>query len=235
MVSLSLPSRGSTASRWADGEGGVGADLGPYFRARARTSGAARRDKQNVTEEDILRRETAFGFGKTSVKLYFMQGLPTETLEDLDGIAAVARAVVGEYYRSPGRPKGRRPTVTVSVSNFIPKPFTPFQWEAQDSPELLREKQEYLKYKLGDRNIRYQYHDVEPRMSRLCGRAGTEGSRPRLSVPAKRAFTLTPGTSILTTGAGLRFLSVPELTRPFMPTASTNQMKCCPGILLMPE
>jgi radical SAM family uncharacterized protein len=116
---------------------------------------------KNVTEEDILRAaKAAFGFGKTSVKLYFMQGLPTETLEDLDGIAAVARAVVGEYYRSPGRPKGRRPTVTVSVSNFIPKPFTPFQWEAQDSPELLREKQEYLKYKLGDRNIRYQYHDV---------------------------------------------------------------------------
>ena len=116
---------------------------------------------KNVTEDDILHAaRVAFGFGKTSVKLYFMQGLPTETFEDLDGIAAVARAVVREYYRSPARPKGRRPTVTVSVSNFIPKPFTPFQWEAQDTPGLLREKQEYLKKQLGDRDIRYQYHDV---------------------------------------------------------------------------
>jgi len=116
---------------------------------------------KNVTDEDIENAvRVAFGFGKTSVKLYFMQGLPTETFEDLDGIAEVARGVVREYYHSPARPKGRRPTVTVSVSNFIPKPFTPFQWEAQDSPELLREKQEYLKEKLSDRDIRYQYHDV---------------------------------------------------------------------------
>jgi radical SAM superfamily enzyme YgiQ (UPF0313 family) len=116
---------------------------------------------KNVTDEDIKNAvKVAFGFGKTSVKLYFMQGLPTETFEDLDGIAEVARGVVKEYYRSPQRPKRRRPTVTVSVSNFIPKPFTPFQWEAQDPPELLREKQEYLKQKLSDRDIRYQYHDV---------------------------------------------------------------------------
>jgi radical SAM family uncharacterized protein len=115
---------------------------------------------KNVTEEDLLHSvNVAFKFGKTSVKLYFMQGLPTETFEDLDGIVKLAGDVIEAYYRNPGRTKGRSPSVTVSVSNFVPKPFTPFQWEAQDTTERLREKQEYIKSKITDRKIQYQYHD----------------------------------------------------------------------------
>lgn len=115
---------------------------------------------KNVTEDDLMRAVgVAFGAGKTSVKLYFMQGLPTETYDDLAGIVKLASDVIDAYYRSPGRVKGRSPNVTVSVSNFVPKPFTPFQWEAQDSPECFREKQEYIRSLITDRRIRYQYHD----------------------------------------------------------------------------
>jgi radical SAM superfamily enzyme YgiQ (UPF0313 family) len=117
---------------------------------------------KNVREEDLMRAvTTAFEGGKTNVKLYFMNGLPTETAEDLEGIASLASRVVDRYYQTPGRPKGRSPQVTISVSCFIPKPFTPFQWEAQDTMEMLAEKQEYLGSKVTDRKVRYTHHDAK--------------------------------------------------------------------------
>ena len=117
---------------------------------------------KNVTEEDLLRAvNVAFEAGKTTVKLYFMQGLPTETLDDLAGIANLASSVLDAYYKCPTRNRGKKPQVTISVSCFIPKPFTPFQWEAQDSLEMLREKQEYLGSKITDRKIKYNHHDAE--------------------------------------------------------------------------
>jgi radical SAM-linked protein len=90
-----------------------------------------------------------------------MNGLPTETLEDIEGIAALAEKVVDAYYQNPNRNKARPVQVTVSVSCFIPKPFTPFQWEAQDTMEMLAEKQEYLKTKINSRHVRYQHHDAK--------------------------------------------------------------------------
>ena len=116
---------------------------------------------KNVTEEDLMRTvTTAFEGGKTSVKLYFMQGLPTETEEDLDGIAALAESVIHQFYQTPNRPK-RAPQVTISVACFVPKPFTPFQWEAQDDLETLLAKQEYLYQKITDRKIKYNHHDAQ--------------------------------------------------------------------------
>lgn len=115
---------------------------------------------KNVEEEDLLRAvNVAFEAGKTQVKLYFMMGLPTERLEDLDGIAELAKHVLDAFYKNPKRNKARAPQVTVSVSCFIPKPFTPFQWEAQDSMEELARKQEYLGERIKDRKIKYIYHD----------------------------------------------------------------------------
>ncbi len=115
---------------------------------------------KNVTEEDIMRAcRTAFEAGKNQVKLYFMLGLPTETYEDLDGIADLAKRVVDLYYTIPTRAK-RPPTVTVSVSCFIPKPMTPFEWDAQDTLEVLRDKQMYLASKITDKKIRYNWHDA---------------------------------------------------------------------------
>ncbi|MBE6536230.1 MAG: TIGR03960 family B12-binding radical SAM protein, partial [Ruminococcaceae bacterium] len=100
---------------------------------------------KNVREEDLMRAvNVAFEAGKNTVKLYFMSGLPTETYDDLKGIAELASHVIDEYYRCPNRNRAKKPQVTISVSCFIPKPFTPFQWEAQDTMEMLAEKQEYL-------------------------------------------------------------------------------------------
>ena len=117
---------------------------------------------KNVREEDLLRAvRVAFDAGKNTVKLYFMSGLPTETLDDIEGIAILAEHVIDEYYRCAAGRKVKKPQVTISVSCFIPKPFTPFQWEAQDTLESLAEKQEYLGSKITDRKIRYTHHDAK--------------------------------------------------------------------------
>ncbi len=117
---------------------------------------------KNVTEEDLIRAvNVAFEAGKNKVKLYFMQGLPTETLSDLEGISALASSVVDAYYKCPTRNKARQPQVTISVSCFIPKPFTPFQWVAQDTIEQLEEKQAYLGSKISDRKVVYTHHDAK--------------------------------------------------------------------------
>lgn len=113
-----------------------------------------------VTEEDLIRAvNVAFSAKKTSVKLYFMNGLPTETSDDIEGIALLAKRVLDAFYQNPERNRQKPPMVTISVACFIPKPFTPFQWEAQDTIEMLDEKQEYLKECITDRKIRYTYHD----------------------------------------------------------------------------
>ncbi len=117
---------------------------------------------KNVTEDDLMRSVgIAFRGGKSNVKLYFMNGLPTETDEDILGIAALAKKVVDQYYAmpKPERPKGLG--VTVSVSCFVPKPFTPFQWERQDTYSELMRKQELLKSAITDRRIKYAYHDAK--------------------------------------------------------------------------
>ncbi len=118
---------------------------------------------KNVCEEDLLRATgIAFEAGKGNVKLYFMLGLPTEQDEDLEGIAALGGRVVRRYFEVPKEKRsGRGVSVTLSVSCFIPKPFTPFQWEAQDTLEELRRKQEHLKTAVTDRRIRYNYHDAK--------------------------------------------------------------------------
>lgn len=124
---------------------------------------------KNVTEEDLCRTVgIAFRGGKGNVKLYFMDGLPTETMTDIEGIAHTAKRVIDCYYELPReqRPRGGV-SVTISVSCFVPKPFTPFQWERQDSFDMLWEKQEHLKSVISDRRIRYTYHDA--RVSRLEG------------------------------------------------------------------
>ena len=117
---------------------------------------------KNVFEDDLLRAvNVAFEAGKTSVKLYFMEGLPTETDEDLEGIPNLASSVLRTFYNCPTRNKAKKPQVTISVSCFIPKPFTAFQWEAQDTIEELERKQEFIGSKISDRKIRYQHHDAK--------------------------------------------------------------------------
>lgn len=117
---------------------------------------------KNVLESDVLNScEIAFAGGYTSVKLYFMLGLPTETLEDIKGIIELAQAIVDSYYGMENRQKGKACNVTVSVSTFVPKPFTPFQYEPQDRIEQIREKQKYLVSCVSSKKINVKYHDSQ--------------------------------------------------------------------------
>ena len=121
---------------------------------------------KGVTEEDLLEKvRDAFEGGWSSVKLYFMDGLPTETTADLDGIADLARKVVAEYFNVPRDRRAKGLRVTVSASTFVPKPFTPFQWAAQDTIEQIQEKQEHLKKVLNIKGVNFNWH--EPHLSFL--------------------------------------------------------------------
>ena len=121
---------------------------------------------KGVTEDDLLEKvRDAFEGGWSSVKLYFMDGLPTETTEDLDGIADLARKVVAEYFKVPKTQRARGLRVTVSASTFVPKPFTPFQWAAQDTIPQIQEKQEHLKKVLIIKGVNFNWH--EPHLSFL--------------------------------------------------------------------
>ena len=115
---------------------------------------------KNVTEEEIIETcKTAFAGGYTAVKLYFMLGLPTETDEDLKGIADLGQKIVNTYYSMPNKPKGKSVSVSISVSTFVPKPFTPFQFEPQITEDEIRRRQEYLKSQITTRKISLSYHD----------------------------------------------------------------------------
>ena len=117
---------------------------------------------KNVFEDELMATcKIAFEGGYTTVKLYFMIGLPTETMDDVAAIAALGQKVVDVYYANPNRIKGKSPKVTVSASSFVPKPFTPFQWEPQDTMDTLREKQQHLKNSFTTRKITYNYHDSD--------------------------------------------------------------------------
>ncbi len=117
---------------------------------------------KNVTEEEVLHTSAqAFRGGWTAVKLYFMMGLPTETLDDIEGIAELAQKVVNEFYKNPDKPKGKGVTVSVSVASFVPKPFTPFQWEPQDTMEQLVEKQKYLLENVHTHKIQVSWHQSQ--------------------------------------------------------------------------
>ena len=114
---------------------------------------------KNITEEDIFSScKIAFEGGYTSVKLYFMLGLPTETMEDCEGIIELAQKIVGFYHRLENRPKGKPVNVTVSVSTFVPKPFTPFQWFGQDTLEQIVKKQKHMLDCITSRKISFKYH-----------------------------------------------------------------------------
>ncbi len=115
---------------------------------------------KNVTEEEIFRTcRTAFEGGYTAVKLYFMLGLPTETDEDLVGIADLGQRIVDLYYHTENRPKGRSVSVSISVSTFVPKPFTPFQFEPQITKEEMERRQKVLKYANTSRKVNVSWHD----------------------------------------------------------------------------
>ena len=117
---------------------------------------------KNVSEEDLIKSATlAFEGGWNNVKLYFMIGLPYEEFEDIAGIARLSEKVVECFYSSEKTLKKRGCNVTLSVASFVPKPFTPFQWAAQNSMEQLSEKQLFLKGEVRNRHVKYNYHESQ--------------------------------------------------------------------------
>ena len=126
------------------------------------------RDVSNkgITEENLTSSVgDAFASGWSSVKLYFMFGLPTETFEDLDGIADLASKVVRKYFETPKNVRAKGLRVNCSASCFVPKPFTPFQWEPQDTIEQFEEKQKHLCHIMHIKGVEFNWH--EPQVSFL--------------------------------------------------------------------
>ena len=124
---------------------------------------------KGVTEEDVIRSVSdAFDSGYSTVKLYFMTGLPTETDEDLRGIGDLARKVVSAYYAIPKERRAKGLRVTCSASVFVPKPFTPFQWAAQDSIETVMDKQRRLREYLKTKGVTFNWHDPELSFLEAC-------------------------------------------------------------------
>ena len=116
---------------------------------------------KNVTEEDLLNScRTAFSGGWNAVKLYFMLGLPTETDEDVLGIADLARKVL-QTWREHAPDKRRGCRITVSTSCFVPKPHTAFQWEPQVTREEYLRRVKLLRDNMRDRSITYHWHDPD--------------------------------------------------------------------------
>lgn len=116
---------------------------------------------KNVTEEDLLNTcKIAFAGGWNNVKLYYMLGLPTETDEDIVGISEMANEVL-HCWRTYSNNKNRGVRITISTSCFIPKPHSPFQWEAQITREEYLRRVNLLRSSLTARNVTYNWHDAE--------------------------------------------------------------------------
>lgn len=113
---------------------------------------------KGVTEENLMGAvEAAFKQGWKQVKLYFMMGLPTETDEDIVGIARLAEKVAQKYKEVTGK---WGVTVTISVSCFVPKPHTPFQWYGQVSREEFERRQRLLRASIKERAVKFNYHEA---------------------------------------------------------------------------
>jgi radical SAM family uncharacterized protein len=161
VTSLSLPSTRVDAFNvtLADELARNGRRTGLTFAPEAGTERMRRVINKMVSEADMLRTaETAFANGWRHLKLYFMIGLPTETDEDVLGIAEMGLKVL-----EVGKSYGRKNRVTVSVGGFVPKPHTPFQWCAQDPPAETERKIRLIKQRIaGERNLNLRYHEALP-------------------------------------------------------------------------
>lgn len=121
---------------------------------------------KGLTEEDILHGAgEAFKGGWNRVKLYFMLGLPTETEEDMKGIAHLAQKIAEEYYEIPKESRNGKVQINVSTSFFVPKPFTPFQWAGMYSEEDFIGKAKVVKNEIrqqtNQRSIKYSWHEPD--------------------------------------------------------------------------
>ncbi len=142
---------------------------------------------KNITEENLLSSaKEAFEMGYNNIKLYFMIGLPTETDEDILGIKDLVYKVLNQYHNVPKEQRAPGLKITVSTSTFVPKAFTPFQWEEQITLDEIHRRQSLLKESLTHRSINYNYHDGK---TSVIEGAFARGDR-RLSKVLYKAFSL---------------------------------------------
>ena len=121
---------------------------------------------KGLTEEDILNGSAlAFQGGWNRVKLYFMLGLPTETVEDMEGIALLSEKIAEKYYEIPKDKRNGKVQVVASTSFFVPKPFTPFQWAQMSTKEEFLGKARIVNHKmhemLNHKSLKYNWHEAD--------------------------------------------------------------------------
>ncbi|MBQ7255069.1 MAG: TIGR03960 family B12-binding radical SAM protein [Oscillospiraceae bacterium] len=162
MVNVSLPSlRADNFSRELMMKVQKVRKSGLTFAPEAGTQRLRDAINKNVTEAEILETcATAFSGGWNNVKLYFMLGLPTETDEDVLGIAELTYKII-QVWKDNATNKKRGLTINLATAFFVPKPFTPFQWEAQITPEEYTRRVRLLKEQLHSRCVDYRYHGAE--------------------------------------------------------------------------
>lgn len=130
---------------------------------------------KNITREQILESSRlAFENGWKTLKLYFMVGLPTETYEDLDGIIDLGKEIVDVYNNIPKEKRQGKCNINISVSNYVPKPHTPFQWCSQNTIQKLETKHQYLRSKDLGKNINLTIHDPQTGMLEALFAKGDE-------------------------------------------------------------
>lgn len=156
---------------------------------------------KNVTEEDIERScRIAFENGNSSVKLYFMMGLPTETAADLDAIHSMADKIIGYFYDTDQQKRNRYIHIAISLATFIPKPFTAFQWEAQNSEEEILHKQDYLRGRVRNKQISLSYHDCKTSMIEAILARGDRRLAPVIQYVAEHGGRLDAWTEMFSYG-----------------------------------
>lgn len=175
---------------------------------------------KNITEDEIMRTcRTAFEGGYSTVKLYFMLGLPEETLEDVEGIAKLAQKVLDLYYETPKEKRGKSVQISVSTATFVPKPFTPFEFEPQATPEEIKEKQEHLFKSLTSRKIRLSTHQSYTSILEAVLARGDRRLGKAIYTAWKKVAILTAGTSISRLTSGRKHLRSVGLIQASMLTA----------------
>lgn len=187
---------------------------------------------KNITEEAIFKScKIAFEGGYSSVKLYFMLGLPTETLDDIKAIKELADKIIDLYYNIEGRSK-KAISISISLSTFIPKPFTPFEYEPQATEEEINERQKYLLDIIGSRAedvLMSAGATMIQRYLRLCLQGATESCLLLYTKRGRTAVSLTVGMNTSSLKYGMRRLRNSALTRHFTQTVSVNMMRLLRG------
>ncbi len=142
---------------------------------------------KGITEQDISRSVSdAFENGWSSVKLYFMNSLPTETDVDLQAFGDICRLIIDRFRQTPREKRGKGLSISLSSSTFVPKPFTPFQWDAQDDMDTIRRKHALLRETLRIKGVSFSWNDAELSRMEACVSRGDR----RLAQVILRAWQL---------------------------------------------